>query len=151
MGMYGYCTLEYARTGQLTLKSDVYSLGVILLELITGRRAIDTPKPNDQQNLVSWWYESHKLSSMKRLLLQGHHTLQRGPPYIYMSPHPRAYVATLIEYREYPDTHDDMKTGWVAKLIKLKFSFAVLLENMKINVVFRSCVIIIFHRLILWD
>ncbi|KAK9163511.1 hypothetical protein Syun_004413 [Stephania yunnanensis] len=54
MGTYGYCALEYARTSQLTLKSDVYSFGVVLLELITGRRAIDTAKPNDEQNLVSW-------------------------------------------------------------------------------------------------
>ncbi|GAV76425.1 Pkinase domain-containing protein [Cephalotus follicularis] len=54
MGTYGYCAPEYARGGQLTTKSDVYSFGVILLELITGRRAIDTTKPNDEQNLVSW-------------------------------------------------------------------------------------------------
>ncbi|KAJ6348563.1 hypothetical protein OIU77_006191 [Salix suchowensis] len=54
MGTYGYCAPEYARAGQLTQKSDVYSFGVILLELITGRRALDTTKPNDEQNLVSW-------------------------------------------------------------------------------------------------
>ncbi|KAG4917009.1 hypothetical protein JHK87_054566 [Glycine soja] len=33
---------------------DVYSFGVVLLELITGRRAIDTTRPHDEQNLVSW-------------------------------------------------------------------------------------------------
>jgi len=54
MGTYGYCAPEYARTGQLTLKSDVYSFGVVLLELITGRRAIDTMRPNEEQNLVTW-------------------------------------------------------------------------------------------------
>lgn len=54
MGTYGYCAPEYARTGQLTLKSDVYSFGVVLLELITGRRAIDTTRPYQEQNLVSW-------------------------------------------------------------------------------------------------
>lgn len=54
MGTYGYCAPEYARTGQLTLKSDVYSFGVVLLELITGRRAIDTTRPTEEQNLVSW-------------------------------------------------------------------------------------------------
>ncbi|KAK7397387.1 hypothetical protein VNO78_18557 [Psophocarpus tetragonolobus] len=54
MGTYGYSAPEYVRTGNLTLKSDVYSFGVILLELITGRRAIDTTKPHDEQNLVSW-------------------------------------------------------------------------------------------------
>lgn len=54
MDTYGYCAPEYARTGQLTLKSDVYSYGVVLLELITGRRAIDTTRPTDEQNLVTW-------------------------------------------------------------------------------------------------
>ncbi|XP_038684212.1 probable serine/threonine-protein kinase PBL25 isoform X2 [Tripterygium wilfordii] len=54
MGTYGYCSPEYARSGHLTLKSDVYSFGVVLLELITGRRAVDTTKPVDEQNLVSW-------------------------------------------------------------------------------------------------
>ncbi|KAJ4728498.1 Kinase family protein, partial [Melia azedarach] len=54
MGTYGYCAPEYQRTGQLTVKSDVYSFGVVLLELITGRRAIDTTRPTDEQNLVTW-------------------------------------------------------------------------------------------------
>ncbi|KAE9448043.1 hypothetical protein C3L33_20059, partial [Rhododendron williamsianum] len=54
MGSYGYCAPEYERTGELTLKSDVYSFGVVLLELITGRRAIDTTRPTEEQNLVSW-------------------------------------------------------------------------------------------------
>ncbi|MBA0844463.1 hypothetical protein Goarm_001559, partial [Gossypium armourianum] len=35
MGTYGYCAPDYAMTGQLTFKSDIYSFGVVLLELIT--------------------------------------------------------------------------------------------------------------------
>ncbi|KAK7376336.1 hypothetical protein VNO78_34802 [Psophocarpus tetragonolobus] len=54
MGTYGHCAPEYVRAGQCTKKSDVYSFGVVLLELITGRRAIDTTRPNEEQNLVSW-------------------------------------------------------------------------------------------------
>lgn len=54
MGTYGYCAPEYASTGQLTTKSDVYSFGVVLLELITGRRAIDTSRHTEEQNLVNW-------------------------------------------------------------------------------------------------
>ncbi|XP_027368681.1 probable serine/threonine-protein kinase PBL7 [Abrus precatorius] len=54
MGTYGYCAPEYAMTGQLTLKSDIYSFGVVLLELITGRKAIDKRRPPGEQNLVIW-------------------------------------------------------------------------------------------------
>ncbi|GMH13079.1 hypothetical protein Nepgr_014920 [Nepenthes gracilis] len=54
MGTYGYSAPEYSSNGELTLKSDVYSFGVLLLELITGRRAIDTTRPNNEQNLVIW-------------------------------------------------------------------------------------------------
>ncbi|CAL1361614.1 unnamed protein product [Linum trigynum] len=54
MGTYGYCAPEYQRTGQLTIKSDVYSLEVVLLELISRRRVIDTTLPSNEQNLVTW-------------------------------------------------------------------------------------------------
>ncbi|RWR85094.1 Protein kinase domain-containing protein [Cinnamomum micranthum f. kanehirae] len=54
MGTYGYCAPEYALTGQLTTLSDVYSYGVVFLEIITGRRVIDNSKPASEQNLVTW-------------------------------------------------------------------------------------------------
>ena len=54
MGTYGYCAPEYAMTGQLTVTSDVYSFGVVFLELITGRRAIDSTRPQGEQSLVAW-------------------------------------------------------------------------------------------------
>ncbi|MFS7968214.1 putative protein kinase RLK-Pelle-RLCK-VIIa-1 family [Helianthus anomalus] len=48
------CAPEYEQNGELTPKSDVYSFGVILLELITGRKALDTTLPMDEQNLTKW-------------------------------------------------------------------------------------------------
>ncbi|KAH6778258.1 Protein kinase superfamily protein [Perilla frutescens var. hirtella] len=54
MGTYGYCAPEYAMSGKLTLKSDIYSFGVVLLELITGRKAMDFNKKPGDQNLVVW-------------------------------------------------------------------------------------------------
>lgn len=36
------------------MKSDVYGFGVVLLELLTGQRAIDTNRPGGQHNLVEW-------------------------------------------------------------------------------------------------
>ncbi|KAH6765601.1 Protein kinase superfamily protein [Perilla frutescens var. hirtella] len=54
MGTYGYCAPDYAMTGQLNFKSDIYSFGVVLLEILTGRRAIDYTRPGPEQNLVDW-------------------------------------------------------------------------------------------------
>lgn len=54
MGTYGYCAPEYVTSNQLTLKSDVYSFGVLLLEIISGKRALDTSLPLNEQSLVTW-------------------------------------------------------------------------------------------------
>ncbi|EYU46874.1 hypothetical protein MIMGU_mgv1a009907mg [Erythranthe guttata] len=54
LGTFGYHAPEYAMTGQLNSKSDVYSLGVVLLELLTGRKPVDHTLPRGQQSLVTW-------------------------------------------------------------------------------------------------
>lgn len=54
MGTFGYVAPEYAMTGHLLVKSDVYSYGVVLLELLTGRKPVDMSQPPGQENLVSW-------------------------------------------------------------------------------------------------
>ncbi|KAH7279319.1 hypothetical protein KP509_37G014500 [Ceratopteris richardii] len=61
MGTYGYAAPEYddrglhkSFTGHLTARSDVYSFGVVLVELLTGRQAIDKTRPDGEHNLVEW-------------------------------------------------------------------------------------------------
>lgn len=54
LGTQGYVAPEYALTGHLTTKSDVYSYGVVLLELLTGRVPVDVKRPPGEGVLVSW-------------------------------------------------------------------------------------------------
>ncbi|KAG6426159.1 hypothetical protein SASPL_110377 [Salvia splendens] len=54
MGTFGYMAPEYASSGKLTEKSDVFSFGVVLLELITGRKPVDTSQPLGDESLVEW-------------------------------------------------------------------------------------------------
>ncbi|XP_023905656.1 proline-rich receptor-like protein kinase PERK1 isoform X2 [Quercus suber] len=54
MGTFGYLAPEYASSGQLTDKSDVFSFGVVLLELITGLRPFDKTQSFPNDSLVEW-------------------------------------------------------------------------------------------------
>ncbi|CAN6273308.1 unnamed protein product [Urochloa humidicola] len=50
-GTYGYLAPEYAVYGTLSTQIDVYAYGIILMEIITGRKAIDESLPQDKKIL----------------------------------------------------------------------------------------------------
>lgn len=45
---------EYASSGKLTDRSDVFSFGVVLLEIISGRTSVDASQPVGDESLVEW-------------------------------------------------------------------------------------------------
>ncbi|KAF5468240.1 hypothetical protein F2P56_012407 [Juglans regia] len=54
MGTFGYVAPEYASTGMLNERSDVYSFGILLMEIISGRNPVDYSRPAGEVNLVEW-------------------------------------------------------------------------------------------------
>ncbi|CAN5968372.1 unnamed protein product, partial [Sphagnum jensenii] len=53
-GTVGYAAPEYIRTGHLTSKSDVWSFGVVMFEILTGRKAQDRNRPRSERKLIDW-------------------------------------------------------------------------------------------------
>lgn len=49
-----YLAPEYFQHGKISDKTDVYAFGVVLLELITGRKPIEVRRPSGEENLVVW-------------------------------------------------------------------------------------------------
>ncbi|KAG6636065.1 probable serine/threonine-protein kinase PBL19 [Carya illinoinensis] len=54
VGTYGYAAPEYVETGHLTIHSDIWSFGVVLYEILTGRRVLERNRPTVEQKLLDW-------------------------------------------------------------------------------------------------
>ncbi|MED6131493.1 hypothetical protein PIB30_010246 [Stylosanthes scabra] len=72
VGTYGYMSPEYAIDGQFSFKSDVFSFGVLLLEILSGKKNKGFLHPDHKLNLLghAWklWNEGKALELMDGLL-----------------------------------------------------------------------------------
>ncbi|KAJ0969091.1 hypothetical protein J5N97_021968 [Dioscorea zingiberensis] len=111
MGTYGYAAPEYVATGHLYVKSDVYGFGVVLLEMLSGQRALDTTRPSGQHNLVDWakplLSDRRKLARLMDPRFEGHYSsrgalmaAQLSLNCIAVDPKNRPSMKTVVETLE---------------------------------------------------
>uniref|UniRef100_A0A1D1Y8K9 non-specific serine/threonine protein kinase n=1 Tax=Anthurium amnicola TaxID=1678845 RepID=A0A1D1Y8K9_9ARAE len=126
MGTYGYAAPEYVMTGHLTARSDVYGYGVVLLEMLIGRRAMDRSRPSREHSLVEWarplLVHNRKLLKIIDPRMEGQYTtktIQKVANLAYQclsqNPKGRPTMSQVVEIleslQELPENRDDTLLG----------------------------------------
>lgn len=88
-GTFGYLAPEYFQHGKVSDKTDVYAFGVVLLELITGRKPNEAKGSTGEENLVLW---------AKPLLQQGKAAIERLlDPALKLTQHSSNQIARMVQ------------------------------------------------------
>ncbi|XP_008805559.3 probable serine/threonine-protein kinase At1g01540 [Phoenix dactylifera] len=111
MGTFGYVAPEYASTGMLNERSDVYGFGVLVMEIISGRAPVDYTRPSGEVNLVEWL----------KTMVGGRKTEQVVDPKMPEKPSPKALKrALLVALRCVdPDAQKRPKMGHVIHMLEM--------------------------------
>ncbi|KAL3675656.1 hypothetical protein R1sor_025604 [Riccia sorocarpa] len=66
-GTMGYVSPEYMTQGLITEKLDVYSYGILLLEIISGRKCIDPSAPTEELYLGNWAFNLYREGCISKM------------------------------------------------------------------------------------
>ncbi|CAD6221572.1 unnamed protein product [Miscanthus lutarioriparius] len=75
VGTYGYMAPEYAMLGHYSIKSDVFSFGVLILEILTGRRSSGSYNLDESADLISLVWDHWTAGTIVEIMdssLRGH-------------------------------------------------------------------------------
>ncbi|KAL8100858.1 hypothetical protein AgCh_032923 [Apium graveolens] len=91
-GTMGYVAPEYSLYGKLTERSDVYSYGVVLLEVLSGKKAVLQDRDDEHTLLADWGWSLVKMGRALDIVEVGIPEL--GPPEVTEKPIP---VTTALD------------------------------------------------------
>ncbi|XP_077220784.1 cold-responsive protein kinase 1-like [Tasmannia lanceolata] len=106
-GTIGYLAPEYAIRGQLTRKADIYSFGVLLLEIVSGRCNRDRQLPFERHYLLerAWFlHESGKLANLVDKSLSKNYNVEEADRFLKI-----ALLCTQDEAKRRPSMSNVVK------------------------------------------
>ncbi|KAJ0735963.1 putative protein kinase RLK-Pelle-RLCK-VIIa-2 family [Helianthus annuus] len=87
-GTMTYAAPEYIETGHLSTKCDVWSYGVFLFELITGRPPLDKNRPRNEKKLLEWvkpYLDVKRLRLIIDSRLEGNYSIKSAQKLSYIA------------------------------------------------------------------
>ncbi|KAM3365177.1 hypothetical protein ACQJBY_015122 [Aegilops geniculata] len=143
VGTMGYLAPELVRTGKATPSTDVFAFGVFLLEVVCGRRPIESGQHNNRVVLVDWVLEHHRngsiIDTVDPRLMGKFNTdevtlvLKLGLLCTHPSPNVRPPVQKVMQYFDGVQLVHDLPSTYMS------YSMLVLMENEGFDSYIMSC------------
>ncbi|CAA2970848.1 serine threonine- kinase [Olea europaea subsp. europaea] len=132
-GTIGYLAPEYAIVGKLTRKADIYSFGVLLIEIVTGRCNTNMQLPVDEQYILerTWrLYQRRELVTLVDTSLNGDFDAEQACRFLKIgllctqdSPNLRPSMSTIVQLLSGEKNLDNIKItrpGLISDIMDMK-------------------------------